>query len=182
MYHLDLAYQKLTTQNILITDKVKDLDMVMAMYNLLEYSNIYSMTSGCLQKYYRDEIDGGGDNTSQGISFEYKTKITGKPLEQNPRPPQQPQRRPNLDGCQPPLPSQPPRLPVSNLNVKITIPIKYLSNCQRYLELPLIDRDVELDLSWTKDRVLIKHHNSTTGLNVMIASTNFMSCSQFVYK
>ena len=29
----------------------------MPMYNLLEYSDNYSMTSGCLWNYYRDEIN-----------------------------------------------------------------------------------------------------------------------------
>ena len=35
-------------------DNAKDLDVVMPMYNLTEYSNTYSKTSGTLWKYYRD--------------------------------------------------------------------------------------------------------------------------------
>ena len=31
--------------------------MVMPMFNLLEYSQNYSMTSGSLWNYYRDEIE-----------------------------------------------------------------------------------------------------------------------------
>ena len=48
----------------------------MSMYNLLEYSQNYSMTSGSLWNYYRDEID-VDDNASHGKSFEYKIKKVG---------------------------------------------------------------------------------------------------------
>ena len=36
-------------------DNAKDLDVKMSMYNLIEYSDNYSETSGCLWKYYIDE-------------------------------------------------------------------------------------------------------------------------------
>ena len=49
----------------------------MSMYNLLEYSQNYSMTSGSIWNSYRNEIDDVDDNTSDGKSFEYKTKIVG---------------------------------------------------------------------------------------------------------
>ena len=54
------------------------LDMVMPMYNLLEYSQNYSMTSGSLWNYYRDEID-DVDDVSDGKSFEYKTIVGNIP-------------------------------------------------------------------------------------------------------
>ena len=38
-------------------DNAEDLDIGMPMYNLLEYSNNYSMTSGSLWNYYRDQIN-----------------------------------------------------------------------------------------------------------------------------
>ena len=47
----------------------------MPMYNLLEYSQHYSMISESLWNDYRDEID---DNASYGKSFKYITKIIGK--------------------------------------------------------------------------------------------------------
>ena len=50
----------------------------MPMYNLLEYSQNYSVTSGSLGNYYRDEIDDVDANSSEGKSFKYKTKIVGK--------------------------------------------------------------------------------------------------------
>ena len=46
----------------------------MSMYNLLEYGRNYSMTSGSLWNYYRDEIDVINDNASDGRLFTYKTK------------------------------------------------------------------------------------------------------------
>ena len=59
----------------------------MPMYNLLEYSQNYSMTSGSLWNYYRDKIDDVIDNASDGKSFKYKTKVVGKTLGRPPQPP-----------------------------------------------------------------------------------------------
>ena len=73
----------------MFVDNVKNLNIVMPMYNLLEYSNIYSMTAGSLWNYYRDEINNdeneNGDNgnkinnnkTIASKSFKYKTKLIG---------------------------------------------------------------------------------------------------------
>ena len=36
-------------------DNAQDIDIVMPMYNLIEYSNNYSKTSGSLWQYYKDE-------------------------------------------------------------------------------------------------------------------------------
>ena len=47
----------------------------MLMYNLIEYSNNYSKTSGSLWQYYRDEPN---DNITQSESFLFKLKITEK--------------------------------------------------------------------------------------------------------
>ena len=63
--------------NSTLIDNAEDLDMVMLMYNLLEYSLNYSVTLGKLWNYYRDEIDDVDDNASDGKSFKYKTKIVG---------------------------------------------------------------------------------------------------------
>ena len=38
-------------------DSAEDLDIVMRMYNLLEYTDNYSATSRSLWNYYRDEIN-----------------------------------------------------------------------------------------------------------------------------
>ena len=36
-------------------DNARDIDIVMSMYNLIEYSDNYSKTSGSLYQYYKDE-------------------------------------------------------------------------------------------------------------------------------
>ena len=56
-------------------DNAKDIDIVMPMYNLIEYSDNYSKTSGSLWQYYKDDPN---DNMADSESFKYKVKITGK--------------------------------------------------------------------------------------------------------
>ena len=56
-------------------DNAKDIDIVIPMYNLIEYSDSYSKTSGSLWQYYKDEPN---DNITQFESFKSKIKITGK--------------------------------------------------------------------------------------------------------
>ena len=46
---------KISKINNTLTDNAEDLDIGMPMYNLVEYSKIYSNTSGTLWNYYRDE-------------------------------------------------------------------------------------------------------------------------------
>ena len=79
----------------------------MPMYNLIEYSNNYSKTSGSLWQYYRDEPD---DNIANSESFTFKIKITGN--------------TPDAD---------------NKTNIEIVIPLKYLSNFLRTLEMSLIN-------------------------------------------
>ena len=74
------------TNNKFISNS-ETLDIVMSMYNLLENSNNYSMTSESLRNYYRDEInDDENENVNNRIhnnktitstSFEFKTKLIG---------------------------------------------------------------------------------------------------------
>ena len=58
-------------------NNAKDIDIVMPMYNLIEYSDNYSKTSGSLWQYYRDEPN---DNLRDPESFKSKLKITKKLL------------------------------------------------------------------------------------------------------
>ena len=55
-------------------DNAKDIDVVMPIYNLIEYSDKYSKASGSLFQYYRDEPN---DNTANPESFKPKMKIRG---------------------------------------------------------------------------------------------------------
>ena len=56
-------------------DNAQDIDIVMPMYNLIEYSDNYSKTSGSLWQYYKDDPN---DNIENSESFKSKVKITGK--------------------------------------------------------------------------------------------------------
>ena len=56
-------------------DNADDLDGVMPMYNLLEYSKNYRKTTSSLWNYYRDEPSNPVYSNSE--SFKYKTSITG---------------------------------------------------------------------------------------------------------
>ena len=103
-------------------DNAKDIDIVMPMYNLIEYSDNYVKTSGSLWQYYRDEPN---NNLADSESFKFKVKITGKtPANDNEK------------------------------DVEIMVPLKYLSNFWRTLEMPLINCEVNLILTWSSTCVI----------------------------
>ena len=58
-------------------DNAQDIDIVMAMYNLIKYSDNYSKTSASLWQYYKDDPN---DNITQYESIKSKIKITGETL------------------------------------------------------------------------------------------------------
>ena len=60
-------------------DNAHDIDIVMPMYNLIEYSDNYSKTSGSLWQHYKDDPS---DNSTVSESFKSKVKITGTLLQQ----------------------------------------------------------------------------------------------------
>ena len=69
--------------NVLI-DNAEDVDIVMPVYNLLEYSKNYKKTKGSLWNYYRDEPNAfpannyNANHIANSESFKYKSNITGK--------------------------------------------------------------------------------------------------------
>ena len=83
MHHTDHAYQK--TNNTFINN-AEDLDIAMPMYDLVEYSDNYSLTTGTFWNYYRDEINFdvsennltnnrvNNNKTIASTYFEYKTR------------------------------------------------------------------------------------------------------------
>ena len=126
-----------------LIEDADDLDIVIPMYNLLEYSRNYRKTIGSLYNYYRDELsDDADDNNFDNIkvvnseAFKYKNKIAGNTY--------------NVDagaqGCD------------VNKNgtqeVELTIPLKYLGNFWRALNIPLISCEVSLELKWDKNCVI----------------------------
>ena len=115
MRHLGHAYQKIMTLSQIM---FAELDIVMSMCNLLEYSDKYLVTSGSLWKCYRDEIDIEvyivDNNDSKTKSFKYITKIIGKTPAQSSWPG-------NLGDTY-----QTAKSLVPSLNVEFTIALKYL--------------------------------------------------------
>ena len=65
--------------NITLTDNAEDIDGIMSMYNLIEYSDDYLKASGSLWQYYRHEsaltnADALTNFTGKSASFKYKQK------------------------------------------------------------------------------------------------------------
>ena len=112
----------ITRTNNTDTNNAQDIDIVMPMYNLIEYSDNSSTTSGSLWQYYKDDPN---DNLANSKSFKYKVKIMGKTPQ---------------DG--------------NTEDVEILVPLKYLSNFWRTLEMSLINCEVELILTWSKNCVI----------------------------
>ena len=119
-----------------LVENAEDLDIVMPMYNLLEYSKNYEKTLGSFFNYYRDEQKehtiGAGNNAinisiKNSKSFDYKTKIIG-----------------SLDAGED-----------KKEDVTIVIPLKYLDNSCRSLDIPLINCEITLILSLYKEYVLV---------------------------
>ena len=123
-------------------DNAEDLDVVMPMYNLLEYSKNYRKTIGSLWNYYRDQPSTtvGVNNITHSIlkseSFDYKASFMGNGVTHD-----------NL----------------TKNDVKIVVPLKHLNNFWRHLDTLLINCEVELILTWFKNCVLI--HKSAREAN-----------------
>ena len=118
-------------------DYCQDIDIIMPMYNLIEYSDNYAKASGSLWQYYRDEPN---DNLADSQSFKSQIKITGE--------------TPNNG---------------NEKDVEIMVPLKYLSNFWRALEISLINCEVGLTLTWSPNCTIT---NSTGEGKFKITDTN----------
>ena len=124
-----------TKCNLEINDKhvdtAENLDIAMPMYNLIEYSDNYQDSSATLYQYKRDEPPEANAindlTTDTSSSFKYKAELLGNPVVDN-----------NL----------------ARRNVQGVVPLKYLSNFFRSLEMPLINCKIKLNLTWKKECVL----------------------------
>ena len=114
-----------------LIENADDLDIVIPMYNLLEYSKNYRKTIGSLYNYYRGELsDDADDNNFDNIkvvksnTFKYKNKIIGNTYD--------------VDAC----------VQGYDVNkngtqeVELAISLKYLGNFWRALNIPLISCEV----------------------------------------
>ena len=137
-----------------LIEDADDLNIVMPMYNLLEHSKTYRKTIGSLYNYYRDELSDNADDNNFGDikvvnsnTFKYKNKIIGNTYDVD-------ARIPNPDGAgQIDNP-----IYIANKNgmqeVKLPIPLKYLGNFWRALNIPLISCEVSLELKWYKNCII----------------------------
>ena len=112
-------------------DTAENLDIVMPMYNLIEYSDNYQDSSATLYQYKRDEPPEANaiddltvDNSN---SFKYKVSLLGNPVAAD---------------------------NIAKRSVKVVVPLKYLSNFFRSLEMSLINCKIKLNLTWKKECVL----------------------------
>ena len=125
----------------------KDIDIVMPMYNLIEDSDNYAKTTGSLWQYCKDIPARNAndeiivfDANNTTDSFKFKAKITGQT---------------GNNGTK---------------DVEIIVPLKYLSNFWRTLEMPLINCEVNLILTWSSSCVLIA--TGTQNQNATFAVTD----------
>ena len=103
----------------------------MPMHNLTEYSDNYSKTSGSLWKYCKDipAVINNGKIVNFAVnnptdSFNFKAKMTVQTGDDTKK------------------------------DVEIMVPLKYLSNFWRTLEMPLINCEINLFLTWSENCVI----------------------------
>ena len=121
-----------TKCNLEINDEhvhtAENLDITMPMYNLIDYSDNYQDSSATLYQYKRDEppeANAIADLTvNNSSSFKYKVNLLGNPV---------------VAGN------------VARRNVKVVVPLKYLSNFFRSLGMPLINCKIKLNLTGKKN-------------------------------
>ena len=105
----------------------------MPIYNLIEFNDAYSKTSQSLWQHYRDETasNNNGDiiyfpeNNNNSNFFKFKQQITGQTGNRGTK------------------------------NVEIMVPLKYLSNFCRTLEISLINCEINLQLKWSKKCIIV---------------------------
>ena len=127
------------TCNVNINDEyieaAKYLDIIMPMYNLLEYSGNYEDTTETLYQFKRDKPPNNNDEVDNNTtSLKYKS----------------------IDGIN---------------NIKLVVPLKYISNFFRSLEMPLVNCKVDLEITWIKDCVISSNNAADGNVSFKITDT-----------
>ena len=115
-------------------ENAKEMDVTMPMYNFLEYSDNYEDSTGSFYHFKRSEITTGNDNNAD------VTVDNSKPFAY----------RASLVGD-------------AVNNVELVVPLKYISNFFRSLEMPLINCKIHLELEWDPNCLLC--NNDAAGNN-----------------
>ena len=138
------AYFKLNNEQ---ADTADNLYLTMNLYNMLEYRDNYAYSTGSLYQYKRPEPrDANGnvvDLAPTLSSFKYQSGLVQKQL-----------IAPNSENV--PVNKDPNLANAHRIwkNIKTAVPLKYISNFFRNLELPLINTKLYMELNWTKFSVL----------------------------
>ena len=119
MHHLFLAFQKLIIHLLTFID----LDVVMPLYNLLEYNKNYSKTTESFWNYYRYEPNSAANNNINYSIKDWNVLITKQVLGEK--------------GIS------------TEKESEIVVPLKYLSTFWRILDIPLINNEINLILTWS---------------------------------
>ena len=139
-------------------DNAKDIDIVMPLYNLIEYSDTYGKSTGSLWQYCKDIPPKNNNNeiivfdvNNVTDSFNFRAKITGET---------------GNNGTK---------------DIEIMVPLKYLSNFWRTLEMPLINCEVNLILIWSSTCVLVatgvQNQNATFAITDTILYVSVVTLS-----
>ena len=143
-------------------ETAKNLDIIMSMYNLTEYSDNYADSSGSLYQFKRDESPMNDNDSPLNIaldnstSFKYKASLLGKATD--------------ADGSDRSL-----------KDAKILVSLKYLSNFFRSPEMPLINCKIHLELNWNNNYVMHGADTYANGDNANNRETTFKITSTKLY-
>ena len=139
-------------------ETAENLDIIMSMYNLIEYSDSYADSSGSLYQFKRDEspMNNPGNPLNVALdkstSFKYKASLLGKVTDAN------------GDNR-------------SLKNIKLVVPLKYLSNVFRSPEMSLINCKIHLELNWNNNCVMYGADTYAGGDNANDRETTFQITS-----
>ena len=125
-----------TEINDVFNDEANHIYIAIPMYNLIEYSDNYSVTSRSLWQFKRDKVPANNADLSINNyqSFKYRAVLVEKTA-----------NAANRNS--------------SVKDAKIVVPLKCLSNFWRSLEMPLINFKLHLELNWIEDYILSSLQN-----------------------
>ena len=143
-------------------ETAENVEIIMPMYNLIEYSDNYADFSESLHQFKRDEspmndaenpLNVALDNST---SFKYTASLLGKATD--------------ADGNDRSL-----------KNTKIVVPLKYLSNFLWSLEMHVINCEIHLELNWNNNCLMYGADNYAGGDNANNRETTFKITSTKLY-
>ena len=127
--------------NNIQVDDASYIDVVMALYNLIEYTDNYLKTSEILWQLYKDVDDVGITDFTANVTESFNLKVKLKSQTGN------------------------------NVTKNDKVPLKCLSNFWRTVEIPLINCEITLYLSWSENWVIVATNAANQGTTFSITDT-----------